>query len=74
MALHGVIALQQRSTVNRYQQRTPMDAFIHRENLRLFKKHLENQSLSETGRKIILSLLAEEQAKKPQSCRHEGNK
>jgi hypothetical protein len=41
--------------------------------LRLFKKHLENQSLSETGRKIILSLLAEEQAKKPQSGRHEGN-
>ena len=50
-----------------------MDAFIHRENLRLFKKHLENQSLSETGRKIILSLLAEEQAKKPQSYRHEGS-
>jgi len=46
-----------------------MDGFVHRENLRLFSKHLENQSLSETDRKIILSLLAEEQSKKPQSCR-----
>jgi hypothetical protein len=48
-----------------------MDGFIHRENLRLFRKRLENQSLNETERKIILRLLAEEQAKKPQSCRDE---
>jgi hypothetical protein len=50
-----------------------MDGFIHRENLRLFRKRLENQCLSETERKIILRLLAEEQAKIPQSCRDEGN-
>jgi hypothetical protein len=50
-----------------------MDEFIHRENLLLFRKHLENRSLSETERKIILRLLAEEQAKKPQSSRNEGN-
>jgi hypothetical protein len=50
-----------------------MDGFIHRGNLRLFRKHLENQSLSETDLKIILRLLAEEQAKKPQSYRHEGS-
>lgn len=50
-----------------------MDGFIHQENLRLFRKRLENRSLSETERKIILRLLAEEQAKKPQSCRDEGN-
>jgi hypothetical protein len=46
-----------------------MDGFIHRENLRLFRKHLENGSLSETERTIVLRLLAEEKAKKPQSCR-----
>jgi hypothetical protein len=46
-----------------------MNEFIHRENLRLFRKHLENQSLSETERTIVLRLLAEEQAKKAQSCR-----
>ena len=49
-----------------------MDAFIHRENLRLFKKHLENRNLSETEREIILGLLTEEQAKKPQSRRDGG--
>lgn len=49
-----------------------MDGFIHRENLRLFRKRLENRSLSETERKITLRLLAEEQAKKPQSYRDEG--
>lgn len=48
-----------------------MDGFIHRENLRLFRKRLENRSLSETKRKITMRLLAEEQAKKPQSCRDE---
>jgi hypothetical protein len=50
-----------------------MDGYIHRENLRLFRKRLENRSLSETERKIILRLLAEEQAKRPQSCRGQGN-
>jgi hypothetical protein len=45
-----------------------MDRYIHRENLRLFRKRLENKSLSETERKIILMLLAEEQAKRPRSC------
>jgi hypothetical protein len=51
-----------------------MDGFIHRENLRLFRKHLKNWSLSERERTIVLGLLAEEQAKKPQSCRDEGKK
>ena len=48
--------------------RDSMDGFIHRENLRLFRKRLENQGLSETERKIIQMLLAEEQAKRPRSC------
>jgi hypothetical protein len=68
MTLHGVIASEQCSLVSRYQQGTPMDRYIHRENLRLFRKRLENQSLSETERKTILMLLADEQAKRPRFC------
>lgn len=41
-----------------------MDEFIHRKNLSLFEKRLENPTLVETERKIILKLLAEAKAKR----------
>jgi hypothetical protein len=40
-----------------------MDKFIHRENLTLFRKRLADARLTEAQRKVILILLAEEQAK-----------
>ena len=40
-----------------------MKRFIHRENLALFKKRLSEPNLTEAERRVILELLAEEEAK-----------
>jgi hypothetical protein len=40
-----------------------MERFIHCENLALFKKRLSEPSLTEAERRVILELLAEEEAK-----------
>ena len=48
-----------------------MDEYIHRENLALFRKHLSNPLLSDSQRKIILKLLAEERAKKLKSSEND---
>jgi hypothetical protein len=40
-----------------------MDKFIHRENLALFRRRLDNPALTDAQRKAILRLLTEEQAK-----------
>jgi hypothetical protein len=41
-----------------------MEAFIHRENLALFKKRLA-EARSDAEREVLLKLLAEEEAKEP---------
>ena len=43
-----------------------MDKFIHRENLALFRKRLE-QAPDDATRQVLLKLLAEEEAKEPSS-------
>lgn len=43
-----------------------MEKFIHRENLTLFRKRLA-EAPDDTTRKILLKLLAEEEAKEPPS-------
>ena len=40
-----------------------MEKFIHRENLALFRRRLDNPALTDAQRKTILRLLTEEQAK-----------
>jgi hypothetical protein len=40
-----------------------MDKFVHRENLALFRRRLDNPALTDAQRKTILRLLTEEQAK-----------
>jgi hypothetical protein len=40
-----------------------MDTFIHRQNLALFRRRLADPTLTEAQRKVIIVLLAEEQAK-----------
>ena len=40
-----------------------MEEFIHRENLALFRRRLADPTLTEAHRKVLLLLLAEEQAK-----------
>jgi hypothetical protein len=42
----------------------PMEEYIHRENLALLKRRLA-ESRSESDRKVISKLLAEEEAKEP---------
>jgi hypothetical protein len=41
-----------------------MDEFIHRENLTLFKKRLE-EVRTDAEREVLLKLLADEEAKEP---------
>ena len=41
----------------------PLDAFIHSENLILFRKHLADPRTSAEQRQLLLRLLAEEEAK-----------
>ena len=45
-----------------------MDKFIHRENLVLFKRRLA-EAPDDAKRKVLLKLLAEEEAKDPASPR-----
>ena len=40
-----------------------MEAFIHHENLLIFKKQLADPSIDDTRRRQLLRLLAEEQAR-----------
>jgi hypothetical protein len=40
-----------------------MDKFIHRENLALFRGHLDDPGLTDAQRKAILRLLTEEHAR-----------
>jgi hypothetical protein len=40
-----------------------MEKFIHRENLALFRKCLEEPRRNEAERQVLLKLLAEEEAK-----------
>ena len=47
-----------------------MEKFIHRENLALYKKSLEEPH-TDAEREIILKLLAEEEAKEPPPKREE---
>jgi hypothetical protein len=42
-----------------------MEEFVHRQNLLLLRRRLDDPSFSEAERKIIRRLLAEEQAKNP---------
>ena len=41
-----------------------MDRFIHRENLALFKKRLE-EVRTDSEREVLMKLLADEEAKEP---------
>jgi hypothetical protein len=45
--------------------KTTVESFIHRENIKLFKKQLEAPT-NEAQRKMLLRLLAEEKAKAEQ--------
>lgn len=50
-----------------------MEEFVHRQNLLLFRKRLDDPSFTEAERKVIRLLLVEEQAKKAPSCRDRAN-
>jgi hypothetical protein len=42
-----------------------VDRYIHLENLALFRKRLADSSITEAERKVILKLLADEEAREP---------
>ena len=50
-----------------------MEEFVHRQNLLLFRRRLDDPGSSEAERKVIRRLLAEEQAKKPRPRRDHAN-
>jgi hypothetical protein len=42
---------------------SPVEKFIHNQNLALFRKKLSDPQLSEAEREVVLKLLADEEAK-----------
>jgi hypothetical protein len=50
-----------------------MEEFVHRQNLLLLRRRLDDPSFSEAERKIIRRLLAEEHAKNPGPRRDRAN-
>jgi hypothetical protein len=49
----------------REQAMESLEAFIHYQNLILFKRHLADPRMSDARRQMLLRLLAEEEAKDP---------